>query len=72
MVENKCYSTPLSSRIRRRREQKVHMVISIEEAGKPTLGAATITLVETTSLETKVDTVLTLLADNRVIPEYCI
>jgi bifunctional enzyme CysN/CysC len=48
------------------------LVVSIEEAGKPTLDTATITLLEAAPLETKVDAVLTLLADNHVIPEYCI
>ena len=48
------------------------LVVSIEEADQRTLGAATITLLESTPRETGLAAVLSLLASNHVIPEYCI
>ena len=48
------------------------LVVSIEEVDQRTLRAATITLLESTPRETGLAAVLSLLASNHVIPEYCI
>jgi bifunctional enzyme CysN/CysC len=47
------------------------LVVALVEAGEPAR-AASITLVEGAPVEEKVDAVLGLLADSRVIPDYCI